>query len=969
MKKLHFSLLALFILLAAGVQAAWLNDEPETVTQPDGTVIHCFATGDEFYNWLHDASNFTIIQDSQSGYYTYAVLQNGILKSSDLIVGRDDPAAAGLHPGINISADAMKERRRQFMEKQMPAPPQLPGYSAPGSGRNIGTMNNLVVYVRFADQQEYTADTMLYYDMFNDTTYNVSSMVNYFEYASYGKLHLPSHFYPVPETSTIISYQDIYPRAYFMPYNAVTNPEGYQESERTSREHKLLMRAIEYIEAEVPESLDIDYNNDGYVDNVVFIVKGGTTAWSTLLWPHRWSLFTENVYIRDKRVYDYNFQLETHLNSSGVGVLCHEMNHSLGAPDLYHYNSHPVTPIGDWDVMAANHNPPQLMSSYMKFRYGGWIDNIPEITECGVYTLNPLSEEYNNCYKIASPNSATDYFVIEYRRKEGVFESTLPSSGLLIYKVNGQQNGSGNAQGPPDELYVYRPGGSLTVNGSLSQAAFAEDFGRTEFNDNTDPNCFLSNGQPGGIDISNVSAIGETISFEVNFEKAPIADFSASKTLVTGNCSVDFTDLSLCNVDEWNWEFEGAAVPTSTDPDPTGIYWENEGVYDVSLTVSNVWGTNTIVYEDMITVSASALPEVEFSASDTLICTGQTISLTDESEVCPSGWEWVITPATVDFVNGTTAQDQNPEVQFNEAGYYTVSLTVTNDNGSVELTKEDYVFAGGIPVFDSYTESFENGSFAADGWQVNNPDDDVTWDIWEVNGSGAGTHAAVMNFFDYFSFNQRDQLISPPFDLTGVSTAILSFKHAYSRINTQYTDSLIVKISGDCGDSWTRLLAVADDGSGNFVTAEPINFGFIPQTPDDWCGSGFGADCFNLDISQWTGMRNVRIMFETVCVIGNNLFIDDVKVQIPEGTPEAGSSNHLNIFPNPSKGLFTVSSTGDLQDAVISVTNISGQRILEKKLQQNTGRFMLDLSGYPKGLYFVRITGTNYTEARKVIVE
>lgn len=968
MKKLNLSLLTVVLLLSAGLKAAWLEDVPQTVIQPDGTVIHCLATGDEFYNWLHDANNFTIIQDRVSGFYTYALLESGTLKSSGLIVGRDNPSAAGLKPGINISAEAMKKRRSDFLKNEMPEPPSRPGFKAARSGRNSGTLNNLVVYIRFSDQPEFTTDTTEYYNMFNDTTPNVSSMLNYFQFASYGKLNLPSHFYPAPPSYTVISYQDIYPRGYYMPYNATTNPEGYQEWERTAREHKLLKRAVEYIADEVPDNLDIDYNNDGYVDNVVFIIKGGTTAWATLLWPHRWVLYSENAYINGLRVYDYNFQLENSLSSSGVGVLCHEMFHSLGAPDLYHYSPHPVTPVGDWDVMAANHNPPQLMSSYMKYRYGDWIDEIPEITECGIYTLNPLASETGNCFKIASPNSGTDYFVIEYRKKEGVFESSLPTSGLLIYKVNTLEDGNGNADGPPDELYVYRPDGTLNVNGSLGQAAFAEDFDRTEFNDNTNPSCFLSNGLPGGIDISNISMIGETMSFEVNFEKAPIADFSASHTLVTMNCGVDFTDLSLCHVDEWEWTFEGATPPTSTNPNPEGIVWETEGVYDVTLTVTNPWGTNTAVFEDLITVSSSALPEVEFTASDTLICTNEVISLVDQSDVCPVGWDWEIIPETYEFVNGTGSQDQNPEVRFLESGYYTIALTMTNDNGSAELIKSDYIFAGGVPA-NNYQESFELGTFGAGGWQVVNPDNDITWDIWEVSGSGAGTHAAVMNFYDYYSFNQRDQLISPPLDLSNAENAVLNFKHAYSRINNQYTDSLIVKISGDCGESWTRLLTIADDGSGNFVTAEPINFGFIPQIPDDWCGNGFGADCFSLDLDPWTGQQNVKIMFETVCVIGNNLFIDDIKIDVIENTAEVLSESKMKIYPNPSTGVFTINTATAFNHAQIRVMDVSGRIVWQQYTEQDAKYVKLNLKNLKKGLYLISISGDNLIETHKLIIE
>ena len=67
---------AFFLLMACfslgNVHAAYLRNIPMTVTQPDGTILQCFASGDEFFNYLHDADGFTIIQHPQTGYYVYA---------------------------------------------------------------------------------------------------------------------------------------------------------------------------------------------------------------------------------------------------------------------------------------------------------------------------------------------------------------------------------------------------------------------------------------------------------------------------------------------------------------------------------------------------------------------------------------------------------------------------------------------------------------------------------------------------------------------------------------------------------------------------------------------------------------------------------------------------------------------------------------------------------------------------------
>ncbi len=189
------------------------------------------------------------------------------------------------------------------------------------------------------------------------------------------------------------------------------------------------------------------------------------------------------------------------------------MFHSLGAPDLYHYSYDGLSPAGTWDLMGANQHVPQHMGAYMKFKYGGWINSIPEITESGTYEMDPLVSPSNNVFKIASPNSTKEYFLVEYRKREGAFESSLPGEGLLVYRIN--PTVSGNADGPPDEVYIYRPNGTSTENGTISLAGLSLNSGRTSINDFTNPPSFLEDGSAGGLSIKNVGPMGSTITFEV----------------------------------------------------------------------------------------------------------------------------------------------------------------------------------------------------------------------------------------------------------------------------------------------------------------------------------------------------------------------------------------------------------------------------------------------------------------------
>ncbi len=500
MKGKSILLFIVFIISSLIVQAANFHFLPYTVKQPSGSIINCFVSGDEYFNWLHDQNGYTIIQ-ADDGYYYWGKTSGDIVVPTTLLADKTDPALEGLAKWAKISLTKYNERKAFYArhtDRSVRAP-------------HTGTLNSLVVYIRFNDDTEFTTTRQLYENKFNSPT--GVSLQSYYHEVSYSNLTISSTHYPECAMTTNYSYQDSHDRNYFEPYNATTNPNGYNgDGERTEREHSLLNDAVNWVNANspVPAGLNIDGDNDGNIDNVCFIIKGGNGAWAELLWAHSWVLYYYNTYINGKRVWEYTFQPESQVD---VTTLCHEMFHALGAPDLYHYSYDNFVPAGDWDLMESGSGH---MGAYMKWKYAQqtWIPSIPAITTSGTYSLHPLgTSATNNCYLIASPHSSSQYFVVEYRKKSGIYEGAVPGSGLLVYRID--ENYEGNASGPPDEVYIYRPGGTPYANGTPNNAYFSAESSRTKISDLTSPSSFLQNGSPGGLDISNVTEADTTISFTV----------------------------------------------------------------------------------------------------------------------------------------------------------------------------------------------------------------------------------------------------------------------------------------------------------------------------------------------------------------------------------------------------------------------------------------------------------------------
>ncbi len=299
---------ALLIIQVLAVSILWpapLSFVPIELVQPDGTRLHVFASGDEFYNWVHDKDNYTIIQDSSSHYYVYAIMGKGELFPSSSIVGRSDPKTAGLTPGVNVFPSYLKQRQTlaeaAYLSKVSKSSVQSSEFS------------NLVVFIRFKYEDEFTGSVSEYNSLFNSTS--GPSLKHYYKEVSWDQLTVSSYIYQ-SSGNMIVSYQNTFQRGYYLKYDKITNPNGYtSDADSYRREDKLLSDALTDITPHIPSSLNLDSDGDGKVDNVTFIVSGTAAGWSDLLWPHKSSMpSSPEIQINGKTVSSYNFQLEKMLD-------------------------------------------------------------------------------------------------------------------------------------------------------------------------------------------------------------------------------------------------------------------------------------------------------------------------------------------------------------------------------------------------------------------------------------------------------------------------------------------------------------------------------------------------------------------------------------------------------------------------------------------------------------------------------
>ena len=407
-------------------------------------------------------------------------------------------------------------------------------------------LTNLVIFMRFADDAEITHSFDDIDTMFNGKAPGYLSVYNFYKTMTYDHIHYSTVYTNNIQNGNIVSYQDTKPRGYFEPYSP-SNPIGYQEDEQvmigiSRREAELLARAFRYVDSLhlVDDDVVLDGDGDGFIDNVSFVVKGGTGAWASILWPHM-EYFPHDsidhpVVVNGIKPNTFNLEFEGAPQYFSAHVFRHEMGHSLNLPDLYHYyNYTDVSPAGSWDMMCYNYGPNHTAAIY-KNKILHVSDDPIEITEDGDYTLKSVgTSQSQNCYYIKSTIDSTQWYVLEYRNKQDLYEESIPGTGLIVARWDDAipldyfgmfANGFFDNNTVTHQYWIFRPNSNSDIqNGDLNRAHFSYATGRTAFGPNTNPHPYLNDGTPEeSFEITNIHENGNQLTFHVHFFEDAIDD-------------------------------------------------------------------------------------------------------------------------------------------------------------------------------------------------------------------------------------------------------------------------------------------------------------------------------------------------------------------------------------------------------------------------------------------------------------
>ncbi|HPE99787.1 MAG TPA: PKD domain-containing protein [Bacteroidales bacterium] len=256
--------------------------------------------------------------------------------------------------------------------------------------------------------------------------------------------------------------------------------------------------------------------------------------------------------------------------------------------------------------------------------------------------------------------------------------------------------------------------------------------------------------------VTDQNGCEDSVAMPATIYPSPVAAF-VSDSVCSGLAS-QFTDASTSiggAITAWSWDFgDGTGYSSVQSPSYNYAAGLNTASYPVTLIVENINGCF-----DTLTQNALVWPNPVVDFHSDIACMGSPTHFYDDSYSnggTLQSWQW-------DFGDGIgTAAQQYPDYQYDNSGFYDVTLTVTDVNQCVSSAIENIV-VDSLPIPDfTYTLSCTQGIVNFTNASQGNGSNIVgyMWDFGDMSNSGqvdpAHYYSATGNYdVTLYVFNDR----------------------------------------------------------------------------------------------------------------------------------------------------------------------------------------------------------------------
>jgi PKD repeat protein len=391
-------------------------------------------------------------------------------------------------------------------------------------------------------------------------------------------------------------------------------------------------------------------------------------------------------------------------------------------------------------------------------------------------------------------------------------------------------------------------------------------------------------------------------------------------------------------------------------------------------------------------------PRANFSVNNSASLSGYVACVNTPVNLIDNSYNGTVDSRTWDFgpdANPATATGTSVNVKWSTPGMKTVSLTVSNAQGSNTKTVTNFInilpdVAPRVRDDQQFADWDYKNNYLEEGWYFENEFPTSAWmRTTQAKYDGVAslkfnaTSPGLINVFNY-------SLISPTFDFSGSnSNAYLRFYYSWapnfrsfpSNPNVDSQDGLSVSVSTDCGKSWLTKAYLGGNASsikavnplrqrGTTTFTERVSSGsdFVPVNQSQW-------NLYEVSGGLIPAQSSVKFKITYHYALGNNLYLDNLQIGYRVGTEELTAEDFaFKVYPNPFSSTASLTYRMPVSGHVdVSLYDIVGREVGQVYSgNQTMGQHELTVNRHDfnlgSGIYFLKFKLGNMEMMQKVVI-
>lgn len=227
----------------------------------------------------------------------------------------------------------------------------------------------------------------------------------------------------------------------------------------------------------------------------------------------------------------------------------------------------------------------------------------------------------------------------------------------------------------------------------------------------------------------------------------------------------------------------------------------------------------------------------------------------------------------------------------------------------------------------------------------------------DLGGYGESVFSLLFDFYEFSTGSST--VVMDRSDLTTYESDKLKlvYDYAYAQYENE-NDGLRIQLSMDCGRTWRTLYS--NSGAG-LATAPPTQSFFLPQA-NQWATN-------EINLSAFANQTNVIIKFVGTTGYGNNLYLDNIRIESSSATREVASIRDINVYPNPASDYIITSINAEqTADVVLNLIDMTGRQLQSQRVNLISGsnEIMTHVDRIEPGSYMLQIIHGDETMAKPV---